>query len=344
MKKVLVIQQLITHYRIPVFNLLSESCDLTIWAEEMEDVDEYKFKTGKIQFAKIGSFIKIVDYKKKALENFDHVIFTFNIRIIDLIKITFIRNRNYKLSLWGIGVSSENGFDTVRKYDKVRAIMARKADSVIFYSGYPIERYVSNGVKRENIFIAHNTLDLAAKYFDSEKKYFLFVGTLKKYKRIDHLVEVYHRLVQAHPDIQPLHIIGDGEYYDSLVSMVEKYSLTEKVVIHGSITDTAKLEEFYRHAIASVSPSQAGLSVLQSLAMGVPFITKADAITGGERLNIVDGFNGYLAKDDDELIVRMTTLSKDLDQAKKLGKNAYAYFTDKCSLENMVSGFLNAIN
>lgn len=327
-----------------MFNLLSKSCDLTVWADDADLTSEYLFQYQQIKYASIGPFLKIENFDYAALDGYDHVIFTSNIRILDLLRVTFARKRKYKLSLWGIGVSSENGFDTVKKYDRFRAMLARRADSVIFYSDYPVERYVSHGVKRENIFIAHNTLDLEAKYFEDEKKYFLFVGTLKKYKRIDHLIEVYHAVVKENPAVLPLHIIGGGEYYDELVNLVEHFDLTHKVTLHGSITDGKTLEEFYRYAAASLSPSQAGLSVLQSLAMGVPFVTKANAVTGGERLNIIHEYNGYLAKDDEELMERLVTLSKDVSLAKKLGKNANTYFTNKCSLENMVSGFLNAIN
>ena len=53
---------------------------------------------------------------------------------------------------------------------------------------------------------------------------------------------------------------------------------------------------FYKFAYCSISYGQAGLSVLQAFAFGVPFLTTENAISGGEKHNIENGKNGFLVK------------------------------------------------
>ncbi len=217
------------------------------------------------------------------------------------------------------------------------------ADAVIVYSDYALPRYAAGGVCRRKLFVAHNTLALTPRLADGEKQYFLFVGTLKRYKRAEDLVRLYRGLLTANPGLPPLHIVGDGELRESLVAETRSLGLTEKVVFRGRIADEAGLEAVYRHAIASVSPYQAGLSVLQSLAMGVPFVTRRDSITGGERFNVVHDRTGLLADDDAGIAKAMLQLAYDPVTRNRLAQGAFDHFVSNCSVERMVGGFLSAV-
>ena len=343
-KNVLIIQQIIPHYRIPIFNKLTESINLTIAAESFDNPDKYKFEHKRIVLIQIGPFVRIKDFSALKLGSYDAVIFLFNIRFINLWQTLLNFFRSYKLIVWGIGVSSEEGFDKNHRFDGIRFLAAKLTDALLFYSNYPLDIYAKKGgIKTSKMFVAQNTLALESKLFKDDKKYFLFVGTLKKYKKLDKLIQVYSLARKNDPNLADLHIIGDGDYKNQLVKQINILGLTEKVVLHGSITDTVKLESYYKKAIASVSPAQAGLSVLQSLSMGVPFITNFDSITGGERLNIINDYNGYLVKSDEELIEKLCFLSNDRDHALKLGENAYYYFINECSVDKMVAGFISVL-
>ena len=92
------------------------------------------------------------------------------------------------------------------------------------------------------------------------------------------------------------------------------------------------------------SYGQAGLSVLQSFAYGVPYITCKDAISGGEHKNIVHKMNGLLFDDQYSIEDAINDLILDKDFAIKLGKNAYNYYSKFCTIEEMAKGFHEAIN
>jgi len=100
---------------------------------------------------------------------------------------------------------------------------------------------------------------------------------------------------------------------------------------------------YFEKAIASISPGQAGLSVLESFSYGVPFITSYDAITGGEIFNIRHGYNGFLIHNNIELENIMENLSRTRN-SRIYHQNAYKFYQDNRKITDMGNSILNAIN
>ena len=101
---------------------------------------------------------------------------------------------------------------------------------------------------------------------------------------------------------------------------------------------------YYKESIFSISYGQAGLSVLQALGFGVPFITKKNAISGGEKYNIKNGYNGFLIED--SLVVLSNIILKlciDIKYAKQLGEKAFYYINNSCIISNMAKGIQKPI-
>ena len=90
-----------------------------------------------------------------------------------------------------------------------------------------------------------------------------------------------------------LNIIGDGPELAKLNNWVNENNLDDIVRFHGRIVDSDVIEVFFRKSYACISPNQAGLSVIESMAYGVPFITSKYPITGGEYNAIIEGANGF---------------------------------------------------
>ena len=73
-------------------------------------------------------------------------------------------------------------------------------------------------------------------------------------------------------------------------------------------------------------------------------MTLENSISGGEKYNIVDGRNGIICKEDiDSIVASLEKVCNNTDYARQLGKNAYNYYSDKCTIENMADGFIQAI-
>jgi len=172
----------------------------------------------------------------------------------------------------------------------------------------------------------------------------LFVGTLNTRKENDILISSFNNIINKIPKNICLSFIGDGDQLLNLSNQVKSYQIQSRVKFYGRIEDVNKLKDFYKRAIVSVSFGQSGLSVLQSLGYGVPFLTKKNSVSGGEKTNIINDFNGIFCEDNQKsLETSLIKLCLDIEFSKKLGKNAFDYYTKYCTIENMTQGFIDAI-
>lgn len=273
MIKVLIINPLVPDYRLPIFNSLAEKYDLTIChsGSSVPKVNR-KFKEIKITRKKVGPFTLHELWMPRLLKNYDVIISEANIRYIDILFYLVNPFRSYKWILWGIGVSASytKKFDEDKRLDFLRFFMCRRADANLFYSEYPVKKYIASGFDAQSLFVANNTVTV---YYDESKVYdknsLMFVGTLYKQKGIMELLEAY-RMVSQEYDLPVLNIIGGGEELENISHWIENHILGSQVVLHGPIYDKVKLHDFYRTAIACISPGQAGLSVLSALGSGTP--------------------------------------------------------------------------
>jgi glycosyltransferase involved in cell wall biosynthesis len=347
--KLLKLTNKIPHYNLPAYNLIGDKYDFTIahWGDYVPD-EETNFKQIILTPQIFKSFVFFKENISKLAKKYDAVIALGDLHVIPYWLLGFKMFRKYSYTFWGIGVSAsyDKKFDADRKLDKIRFFVMNKADSLVFYSSYPINRYVEDGgVDIKKLFVAINTVEVKTRIkIELEKKYFLFVGTLYKEKKIFDLLEAYLLSYNKNNQIQDLVIVGDGSEKESIESWIEKNQLDDKITLLGAIYDTNKLMNIFKYAIACVSPGQAGLSVLTSMAYGVPFVTTLDAITGGEIFNIQNGINGILYEESVENLSKVLNhIHNNPNIVKNMSCAAQDYYFKNCTMFHMVDGVNNAV-
>lgn len=339
-----VLDHALKEYRVPFFNQLSQKGFLIII------MHPGKFQDGLLPEIDQQPFDSCFFFGFKKV-NFgfhfdaDVIVHMQNIRLPSLWAISLNPFRKAKIIHWGIGTSSSKGLDQESKAIRsLRNFLSRFSDALILYSDFPLGKFPTNVQKRT--YIAHNTVysPMSADFSGEEKNSFLFIGSLNVRKGLFELVKAFALYLQINGrKIDILNIVGDGPLKSDLEDLVRDLAISNNVLFHGNLQKDADKINFYKTALVSISPKQAGLSVLECFSYGVPFIAFENAISGGEHLNIRNDENGYLIKSESEIVEKMIFLDSDRNAARNLGSAAFQFYQNERTMAKMVDVFCDAI-
>lgn len=348
MKKILLLQDQISSYNVSTFNEIAKKYDLTLGYLSKDDSSQpCLFAKKQFLSKKIGPII-FVPGLRTFCSNFDLVIIMPTMRIVSYCLLPFGR-RKYKTSSWSIGfrVSYVHPYVVDRSHgiaDWIFKLILSSCDSNIFYMNKARDFWKFSNLRLDNVFEAINTTNVEKiDLIPEKKKDFLFVGTLYKGKGLDLLLQAYKDVIQKSVSDTKLHIVGSGPELESLESFVEDNFLHGKVIFHGPIYDEVEISEIFKKSLLCFSPTQAGLSVPKSMGYGVPFVTRKDAITGGEIFHINPGVNGIVYESDAELINIMGDALSNRLKYIKMGFQAMDYYYKNATINHMAQGAIDAI-
>jgi len=230
--------------------------------------------------------------------------------------------------LWGLGLGNN------KLVNKIRYYLAKKSLGVITYMPF------GQQFEDKNAGYIVNSIFNTPKYLWENSNKLLFIGSLKKRKRLDLL---FHALKLAKEDGYEfiLEIIGDGPEKSNLIALSIELNINNNVNFHGHISKAITKHEIIKGCSLSISLGQAGLSILESMSFGLPFLTAKSAISGGEIENIIDNYNGYLLEDykNPTLIAFKLIQIKNDNSLEHISRNAFNYYSNFANGELMVTRF-----
>lgn len=155
-----------------------------------------------------------------------------------------------------------------------------------------------------------------------------YVGRLKAYKHIDHLIEVAPALLREFPDLR-IHIVGRGDDEPRLKSIVRRSGLDECVYFHGFLSEEKKREIYASSWIATLLSAKEGfgLSIPEAALCGTLSVGYDVA---GVRDAIRDEETGLLVPyaQTDQLEEALVGILRDEQRRKTLSENARAHYSD----------------
>lgn len=264
-----------------------------------------------------------------------------------------------KSSQWPGGIKSAQSL-LVKAVSPLRKYITRKVDAIVVPGTMSRDFYIGEGAQPEKVFIAPDALDnemftQQSSKFKKEKesikrelgirnkKVILYVGQLIERKGVRYLIEAYDELKKDYGDAC-LVIIGDGPLRNELEGICVKENI--KDVHFTGNKSQIELPKYYSIADFFVLPTLEdiwGLVVNEAMACGLPVIsTKAagcavDLIIPGENGFIVDEANA------DQLCSAMKKVILDEALARKMGNKSVEVIGSRYTLEEMVNGFVSAI-
>jgi glycosyltransferase involved in cell wall biosynthesis len=153
------------------------------------------------------------------------------------------------------------------------------------------------------------------------KPVILYLGRIKKYKRIELVIDALPKVLETVPEAQ-YWIVGDGDYLPELKSLVARRNLADHVKFLGYQDGEEKYRTLEQtRVLAYTSPKEGwGLSVIEGNALGIPCVASNSP---GLRESVRDGETGYLVPHGDvaALADRLSELLGNDDTWRKMGES-----------------------
>ncbi|HYH58110.1 MAG TPA: glycosyltransferase [Thermoleophilaceae bacterium] len=145
----------------------------------------------------------------------------------------------------------------------------------------------------------------------------LFLGRLKRYKRIEAVLDVLDGIPDA-----VLDIAGDGDHREPLEAEIARRGLGDRVRMHGHVGEEKKLDLLQRAWVNLTASSAEGwcLTVMEAAACGTP---SAALAVGGLPESIEHERTGLLADSPEELVGATRRLVEDEELRERLGRQAH---------------------
>jgi glycosyltransferase involved in cell wall biosynthesis len=180
---------------------------------------------------------------------------------------------------------------------------------------------VARGIPRKSVEIITNGVDSRSLTPNPAERspfpLFVYLGRLKKYKRVDIVIRAFAELGVESAE---LHIAGTGDYRETLERLTRSLDLGARVKFLGFIPEEEKVHLLRRAwASALASPKEGwGISNLETAACGTPVIA-TDA--PGIRDSVVDGETGFLVPPNDpqEMAAAMRGLVQSPELVAEMG-------------------------
>ncbi len=338
--RVLMIQRIIPHYRIPLFERLGNEFDFTVAHSVPSPVPEdAPFESVLVPDRILAGLHWQVGVAALARQA-DVVIAEFNLRMVSSVWSCLTRS-NQRFIWFG------HGFGHSRLGRPAAAWLSRRADATILYDEAQRREFQEAGTDPAKLFVAPNTIhvpDSGPCDDADDRKSFLYVGRLQERKRVDLLIDAFAKVADQLPEEVGLDIVGNGDLRAALDAQIASAGLTGRVRTHGEVVDPTELKVYFHRAIAYVSPGDVGLGVLHAFGHGVPVITQRAGNHGPEIQNIEHGRTGLLLESGlDAYADALLQLGTDRERAHRMGLKAYAHYSETRTIDGMAEGFRRAI-
>ncbi len=153
----------------------------------------------------------------------------------------------------------------------------------------------------------------------------LYMGRLKRYKRVDLVIRAVNRLIRSGVSAR-LVVAGRGDRAAALASLVRRLGIGEHVEFPGFVPEEEKLRLLRRAWVhVLTSPKEGwGISNLEAAACGTPSVASDSP---GLRDSVVDGETGYLVPhgDVEALSARIGSLLQQPALRDRMGAAARAF-------------------
>lgn len=370
MKKVVILQHRLLHYRVGLFEQLRKQCqvrgiELHLVHGQPTRRELAKKDVGSIAWADVVTN-KVVEVGER---DWLWQPFPDNLRDADLL-VVMQESRlfsNYplllsrwwskrKLAYWGHGANFQSDAPAGLR-ERWKQMLLTKVDwwfaytqmtvDIVAKAGYPIDQITclnnaidTNAFKRELAAVTDDELSVArqALGIQSGAPVGIFCGSLYPDKKLDFLVTAIDRIHQESSDFHCI-VLGDGPSMPYL----REAALSRPWLHLMGVTKGVKKALYFRMADFMLNPGLVGLHVVDAFCAGLVMATTSGARHSPEVCYLRHGVNGIMTGDSfEEYAQAILVLVKDRERLNQYRAAALAD-ADVYTLDNMVSQFVDGI-
>lgn len=320
MKRIVIIQRRLTHYRVPLFTALREAlaerdAQLELLAGRGTPAEEKKNDAGELPWARTIPTHYLAGGRlcwqpvQRHLTGADLVVVTQENKLIQN-HLLMLAPRRFKLAFWGHGANLQsdnpNGFkERFKRWTTNRAdwwfAYTQMSAGLVAAAGFPGSRItvLNNAVDTSELQRQRQTVTPEETQALRESLGFgagpvgVFVGSLYADKRLDFLFAAATAIRREVPDFHLL-IVGEGPERDKVQAWCAANPWARWV---GARFDREKAA-YVSVAQVMLNPGLVGLGILDSFVCGVPMLTTDCGIHSPEIAYLENGTNGAMTADD----------------------------------------------
>lgn len=362
-KKVLIVQRVITSYRLELLKGLCEHFSevgivtssgekngtlkkASYNLDDYENLNIHELKSFKIHYTGESRSTSIFFYPGviKLIKLYDFLIIEGTTNVINNIYIIPIAKVMKKHIIWW-----DSGYSpairTLRRkiIDALIKPLVLMTNKQMAYSSKG-EAYLKSHMGAKNSFSNLNTIDtdyfekirgevntsILEYCFDSSSIKLLYVGVVEKRKKIEELIMCVNNLNSNITDCSyTLDIVGGGNQLEELKSQYQSSDIS----FYGPIYDKERLKQFYFQSDLFVLPGDGGLAILQSLLYGLPVLCLYGA----------DGTEEDYIHDKEFLLKHTEDIYTFLKEVKNIDRTTYLDYVDKVSSRFWIKKLLIAL-
>jgi glycosyltransferase involved in cell wall biosynthesis len=365
LRRVLVVQRRLTHYRVPFFEALkkqmAERNFELILAYGNGTVDENaKHDNGEIMWGQFLNTYYAFSGKfcwqpfKKLARDVDMVIITHENKLIYNLIVQYGYS-NHRIGLWGHGANLQGDPNSIREWFK--RILARRADWWFAYTSISVPLIKKSGFPSNRITVLNNSIDTSSLIEMNEcvsegmieslrssiglngHKIGIFVGSLYKEKRIEFMLDAVKEIKQKVLDFEFL-IVGNGPQQ----ALIEEFCVTHPWAHYLGVQIGQDKVNAMKLSRVMINPGLVGLGILDSFACRVPMMTTDCGLHSPEIAYLENDINGVMTSNTlDSYVDAVSTLLQEDLQLKRLIEGCERSSV-KYTIENMAYNFADGID
>lgn len=363
MRKVVLVTNIPTPYRVPLFNTLAQTLrkagmHLSVafaaptYARRKWRIDDDSFRFDAKMLSSDGRstrrsrpvFLYSGLLRYLRAESPD-VVIAAGFSVGTLKSWLWSRFANVPLIIWSGSEGEQRGV-LGRAY---RTFLARRVEGAVCYGSRARKYVTSLGIPENKTWLALNTVDV--EYFRSRRRKpatpprFVYVGDLVERKRVDLLLRAAGELSKRRQDFV-LQIIGSGPLEEEMRRMANDLGISDLVRFEG-YQPNDEVPRYLSEATAFLFPTDRdiwGLVLIEAMAAGLPCVA---SVRAGATDDVIEhGITGMAADFHGPASIagHMQWILDHPEEATEMGRRAAEFVAEKLSLEASASGFLEAIS